>query len=160
MPQLRPLITNEVIMQNQFTHYMEIKVGDIPAGIAVNTPYVFNFGTVYTYNRVNNCLLVVQQPFEDTADAAFNTTTISVGEAAAPTGYINAAECNKNAGALVKAAWKTGAITFPKDYATPTILSFTINAMAAKTVSNLKKGSVIILFDIFKFAPPVDTDSV
>ena len=160
MPQLRPLITNEVVSQNQFTHYMEFKASDIHAGIAVNTPYTLDFATFYTYNRVNNCLLIVQQPFADTADAAFNTTTVSVGEVAAPTGYINAAECNKNAGALVKAAWKTGAQTVPKDYAANTVIRFTINAMAAKSLSNLKQGSVIILFDLFKFAPPVDTDSV
>jgi len=159
---LTPLVLEEVVGQRQYTHYCEVKfnTAEVAAMSTVNTAVVIPLSTAYKYNRIDDCCLIVQQPFEDTADAAYNSTTISVGETGTPTGYINAAECNKNAGGLVKSAYKTGAITVPKDYAADTGLVVTVNAMAAKALSNLKKGSAIILFRLFKFAPPVDTDSV
>ena len=160
VPQLHPLIEPEIDGANQYTHYMEFKSGDIPAGLANAAAYTLNFGTAYKYNRVNTVALIVQQPFADTADAANNSTLVDVGDAAAANGYIAAAEVNLNAGALIKAAYKTGATAVPKDYAANAILSITLTPPAGKSLSNLKRGSLIVLFNLFKFPPPIDTDSV
>jgi hypothetical protein len=160
VPQLHPLIHPEIIGQNQFNYYMEFKAADIPAGLAVNTPYTLNFGTAYKYNRVNNVALIVQDPFWDTADATQISTLVDVGDAGTPTGYIAAAQVNKYAGALIKAAYKTGGITVPKDYAANTLLDIIFTPGATWSLSNLKRGSLIVLFDLFKFSPPIDTDSV
>jgi hypothetical protein len=157
---LTPLVDDEIIGQNQFTHYMELKAADIPAGMAVATAWTFVFGTAYKYNRVNNVAVIVQQPFSDPADAANNSTLLDVGDAAATNGYIAAAQINGNSGALIKIAWKTGATAVPKDYAADTTLDFILTPPAGKTLSNLKRGSVMILFNLFKLSPPFDTDSV
>src|SRR4030095_3465855 len=160
VPQLRPLIEPEVVGVNKYTHYMEIKSSDIPAGLAAAAPWTVFFGSFYKYNRVNGVALIVQQGFENTADAAFNSVLVDVGDAGDPDGYITVAQCAAKAGALIKVAYKTGAYTVPKDYAADTVLQFTLTPGAGKSLSNLKRGSVIVLFDLFKFPPPIDTDSV
>lgn len=160
VPGLRPLIDPEIDGTNQFTHYMEIKSGDIPAGLAVAATWVAHFTTFPKYLRCNNVALIVQQGFEDTGDAAFDSVLVDVGEAGAATGWIAAAQVAAKAGALIKVAWKTGATAVPKDYAANTVQEFTLTPKAGKSLSNLRKGSLVVLFNLFKFPPPIDTGSV
>lgn len=157
VPGIRPLVDQEIDGVNQFTHYMEIKSGDIPAGLAVAATWVAHFATFPKYLRCNNVALIVQQGFEDTADAAFDSVLIDVGEAGAAGGYIAAAQCAAKSGSLIKVAWKTGATAVPKDYAANTVQEFTLTPKAGKSLSNLRKGSVIVLFNLFRFPPPIDT---
>jgi hypothetical protein len=160
VPGIRPLVDEEIDGTNQFTHYMEIKSGDIPAGLAVAATWTAHFTTFQKYMRVNNVALIVQQGFEDTADAAFDSVLVDVGEAAAANGWIAAAQVAAKSGSLIKVAWKTGATAVPKDYAAATVQEFTLTPKAGKSLSNLRKGSIIVLFSLFKFPPPIDTDSV
>jgi hypothetical protein len=159
VPGLRPLIEPEIDGTNQFTHYIEIKSSDFPGGLAIAAPFVGTFATFPKYCRLNNVALIVQQGFEDTTDPANNSVLIDVGEIGALTGWIAAAQCAAKSGSLIKVAWKTGATAVPKDYAADTNQVFTVTPMAGKTLSNLRKGSVIVLYNLFKFPFPVDKGS-
>jgi hypothetical protein len=109
---------------------------------------------------MNNVALIVQQGFEDTGAPTFDSVMVDVGDAGDPDGYITQAQVAAKAGALIKVAWKTGAYVVPKDYAANTVAECTLTPKTAFSLSNLRKGSLIVLFNLFKFPPPIDTDSV
>lgn len=157
---LTPLVHEEIIGNNRFNYYIEVKAGipELAVTVAAQAATI-NFSTAYKYNRINNVALIVQEAFENTADAAYNSLLVDVGDASDADGWIAAAQVNKNAGALIKAAYKTGALVAPKDYAADSVLSMTITPMAAKTLASLNRGSFIVLFDLYKFPTPIDVDA-
>lgn len=152
-------LTNEEKAATGFTHRVDFSYLDIPAGIPVNTPQVFagagspagwvglpSFKASDIVRRVELHLTV---PLQNTADAAFNTTTLSLGDAGLATRYISASETNLN-GTEVIDVIPGAATNFINTAAAQ--LQLTLNSMAAKTLSSLNKGQFYILFDLVRAA--------
>lgn len=90
-------------------------------------------------------------PFQNTADAAFNSDTISFGDTTTATRFINASEANLNGTEVIDVT--PGAVT-NAIYTAAGQLQLTLNAMANKTVSNLNAGQAYILVEVRRFASP------
>lgn len=80
-------------------------------------------------------------PFENTADTAFNTTTMSVGDSAAVTTHISATELNLNGTEVFRGRTNTA-----KSYTSADKLTVTFNSMTGKSLSNINKGELVVFF--------------
>jgi len=147
------LTNEEKASTGGFTHRLDFTTADIPAGIAVNTANTFSAAPLPKLNVndiIKECLVHLTTPFENTADAAFNSDTFSVGLVTGGVAALVAATEINNNGAFVTD-------TIP-GVATPVVpvknltannqVTITLNSMAAKSISNLNNGRLYILFSI------------
>lgn len=153
-------LTRGEIAGTGFTHRLDFSYADIPAGIANNTAQVFSSSGnpagwvpglpgVKASDVVEKCELHITEKFQNTSDAALNTTTVSFGNGSSATRYFSAVETNANGSAVVD--------TIPGSntndvYTAAGQLQLTVNSMAAKSISNLNKGKLYILIAIRRFA--------
>jgi hypothetical protein len=146
-----PLTIEEIASSGGYTHRLDLSTADIPAGIAVNTAYTWNVAPLPAmplYTVVRRVLLCLTTTFKVIPnDAAFNTSTFSVGDNTLATRYISAVEINEN-GTEVIDTTPGGAQDFV--YTTAGQLQCTLNSMAAKTISSLNSGKLYVLFQIDK----------
>src|SRR4030095_4682700 len=148
-------ITNEEkTSSGGFTVRVDFSYRDIATGIANNTAATYGAGylpALRASDIVKRVLLHITTPFQNTADAAFNTTTISVGDTTTATRFVNASESNLNGTEVLNVF--PGAVE-NVIYTTTAQLQLTINSMAAKSISNLNAGQGYILFAIDRAADP------
>ena len=83
----------------------------------------------------------LRRAFENTADAAFNSDTISVGDDAGVATHLAAQEANINGTEIIYATGNTVVL-----YTAASNLKVTVNSMAAKSLSNLNRGELLLLF--------------
>ena len=128
-----------------FTHRLDFSYQDIPAAIANNTSTTWSTGYLPAI-RAGDIIRRVQfhltVPFQNTADAAFNSDTLSFGDVTTATRYINASETNLNGTEVLNVF--PGAVE-NVIYTAAGQLILTLNSMAAKSISNLNKGQGYIL---------------
>lgn len=140
-----------------FTHRLDFDVSDIPAGIATNTAYTFNTAPLPLL-KANMVVKRIQQflsvPFQNTADNALNTTTLTLGDAGSATRWMNAVEQNAN-GSFVSETFP-GAAENTK-YTANSQIALTLGSMAAKSLSNLNAGKFYVLFAIDRADDPAKT---
>jgi len=92
-------VTDNEASHDGFTHRLDFDYHDIPAGIANNTSKVWAAGflpAVVAGDIVVKTELHLTTPFQDISDAAFNSSSISLGDATTATRFINASEANLN----------------------------------------------------------------
>jgi len=150
-------LTLEERAATAFTHRFDFDATDIPAGIATNTAYTFNTAPLPAFKAgdiVKRIQMYLSINFQNTADSALNTTTVSVGDAGSATRFVNAVQIN-NYGTPT-------ATTFPGAtenyiYTAAGQLQVTLNSMAAKTISSLNQGKFYVLFAIDRSADPAKT---
>ena len=145
---LTPLTTNE-IAETRYTHRDDIYYRDLTQA-TTNTEQVFTYFVPVEGDLIRNVGVVLAEAFQNTADAAYNTTTIRVGGTADDDEFILAVELNLN-GTEVYHAYNTGD-ALPKAYSatnTDAIL-ITFGAQSGKSLNSLNKGHVIVMFDILK----------
>lgn len=152
-------LSNEEKAAYGFTHRIDFSYLDIPAGIANNTAQVFaaagspsgwiGLPATKASDIVRRVELHLTTPFENTADAAFNATAISLGDAGSATRFINASEGNINGTEVIDVLPGASANYI---YTAAGQLQITIGSMAAKSISNLNKGKFYILLDIERAA--------
>jgi hypothetical protein len=136
----RALSTNERAEAPGYTHICEITADDLTQVTVAAAQTI----TVSTFNAGDQMIRVfwyLKRPFENTADAAFNATTVSVGDTAAVTTHLVAAEANLNGTEII---YRTGNTTVL--YTAADILTVTFNSMAAKALVNLNRGDLVLLF--------------
>ena len=141
-------LTEEERAATQFTHRLDFSYQDIPAGIANNTSTTWTTGylpAIRAGDVIKSVQLHLTTPLELTTDAAFNTCTLSLGDVTTATRYINASETNLNGTEVLNVI--PGAAT-NVIYTAAGQLILTLNSMAAKSLSNLNKGQLNILFNI------------
>ena len=135
-----------------FTHRLDMSYTDIPPGLAAAAAYVWNVPPmpgVKASDIVKSVEMHVTTKFQNTADAAFNSDTVSLGDATLATRFLSAVEVNFNGTAVVD--------TIPGAapnyvYTAAAQIQLTMNSMAAKTLSSLNKGALYILFNILRAA--------
>lgn len=138
-----PLTTNERGEQN-YTHVIEITADDLTTTTAntaqtITTPLVMFVG-----DHIPRVTTHIQTTFKNSADAAFNTDTMSVGDSVGGVATVLAAvELNAN-GTFVtdKTAIPSGLPA--TGFTAATTLTVTFNAMAAKNLNALNTGDVFI----------------
>lgn len=138
---LKPLVVQEVAAMDGFTHVATITAGDATQATA-NTAQTFDLGPIPAGSgiqvEIRNTI-----PFQDTADSAFNSNTLSIGDTGSATSLLAAQQLNKNGTFITVARGAMSAV-----YTTANTLRVTLNAMAAKSLANLNKGQVDILVKI------------
>lgn len=110
-----------------------------------NTAQVLTPFTVKALVQSVLCACIeLKEAFEDTADAAFNTTAVIAGDAGDDDRYLTSTELNKN-GTEVYLKVGTGTTNVPTADL-PVTLTFA--AMALKALASLNKGRAIFYFRI------------
>jgi hypothetical protein len=139
---VKPLTTNERAETPGFTHVAIITADDLKQATA-NTAQTITLFALAAGDVVKRIGWYLRVPFQNTADAAFNTTTASVGDTAAVTTHLAAAETNLNGTEII---WRTGVVNVL--YTAADIFTITFNAMAAKSLVNLNRGELILFVSL------------
>ena len=137
---VRVLSTNERAENLGFTHVAIITADDLTQATA-NTLQTITIIALAAGDVIRKVLWYLRVPFQNTADAAFNSDTISVGDTAAVTTHLAAAEANLNGTEII---WRIGSTAVL--YTAADGLTITINSMAAKSLVNINRGELFLLF--------------
>jgi hypothetical protein len=136
---VRPLTTNERAETPGFTHVAVLVAADLTQVTAATLQTFDLFGL-----RAGDIVLRVAGspvvPFQNTADAAYNDNTISVGDVGGVATLMAATQANWNNGAGSGVNAVNGLGNTPVLYATANTLRMTVNSMAAKSLSNINRG--------------------
>lgn len=138
---LRPLVVQEVAAMQGFTHIATITAGDLTQATA-NTAQTFDLGPIPA-GTAPQVEIRNTTPFKDASDAAFNTTTMSIGDTGSATSLLAAQELNVNGTEVTVVRGTQAAV-----YTTANTFRVTVNAMAAKSLVNIDVGQVDILVKI------------
>jgi len=147
-----PLTDNEVSQNGGFTHRLDFSYRDIPAGIANNTSTTWGAGylpAVAASDILVKTELHLTTPFADASDSAFNSDTLSLGDATTATRFINASEANVNGTEVIDVIPGANQNVI---YTAAGQLVLTLNSMAAKSLSDLDTGKGYILLSINRAA--------
>jgi hypothetical protein len=146
----------------------DFSFSDIPAGIANNTAQVFPLGGAnaqgsLAWNGVNNsqpqmksgdqmvqAYLHIITPFANTADTGLNSTTMSFGDQGSATRFFSAVQGNLNGSFVTDSYYAPNNAYIYLTAALPQYLQFTLNSMAAKSISNLNQGKIAIYFQLYR----------
>ena len=147
-PILLPLTENERAMMDGYSHWCQFTHNDLTQA-AVNTAQVFTVYTSVADDQIRRFAFILAEPFQNTADAAYNSTAARAGVTGTDNAFITATELNKN-GTTLYHAYSTGA-GLPADYTAATATQFlvTFASMAGKALVNLNKGRLIVLAQLF-----------
>lgn len=143
---LVPLLLEEMAALDGFTQMATITAGDLTV-TANNTAQVLTLGPIAAGAAVL-VELRVRTALENTADAAFNSNTVSVGDDNSATSLLAATQTNKN-GTVVPVARGT----LSSVYAADTWLKVTVNSMASKALNSLNKGELQLFVKIINPKP-------
>jgi len=147
-----PLTIEEQASTGGFTHRLDFNYRDIPAGIANNTSKVWAAG--YLPALVASDIMIKTElhlttAFSDASDAAFNSSTLSLGDATTATRFINASEANVNGTEVLNVIPGANQNVI---YTAAGQLQLTLNSMTGKSISDLDAGQGYILLSINRAA--------
>lgn len=111
----------------------------------VNTAQTLTLFSILANNQA--CALVQAElkiPFENTADAAFNNVAVTVGKSGDTAGLLASMQLNRNG---TEVYLKTGVAAFYEPTADTPIIA-TVGSMAAKSLSDLNAGELVLYFRI------------
>jgi hypothetical protein len=144
MRRLTPLLLEEQQGSNGgFTHGAVLDADDLTMATN-NTVQDITIGTVPKGWIINKTLIRLVNPFQNTGDAAFNTTTLILGDAGSSNRYMASAELNLNG----------TEITYPKVNLTAyqvtadTAIVAEFGSMSGKNLNTLNKGEVHIFLQL------------
>jgi hypothetical protein len=141
----RPLTTNEQAGNSGMTHVCTIDANDLTTA-ATNTAQTFTLCALKAGDIIIKTAWRLKTAFQNTADAAFNTDTLSIGDTATGVAaHIAAIEVNLN-GTEVFQGFNNTAV----HYAAADSLTATFNSMAAKSLKDLNAGEVEIFFQLYR----------
>jgi hypothetical protein len=135
------------------THFIDVSAADLTQTTAntAQTLVPANFRAGDAFQLVAMKLV---EPFENTADAAHDTTTLSVGDDDSATRYLASTQLNANGSTVSFAA---GALTAPCFvYTAAKELRLAFGSQTAKSLSNLNKGRVLLFIkkvDLRRYGP-------
>lgn len=144
---VRPLTTNERAELPGFTHVIVITANDLTQ-TANNTAQTFDTFGLLAGDIVAKAVGVPVVPFQNTADPAFNSDTVSIGDTGSATRHTAATEANAN-GTYLRVMGNTAFL-----YTAADKLRITVNSMTGKKLSDLNRG------EYHAFISLVQTDKV
>lgn len=125
------------------THRIQLFAEDLTEA-AVATAQVIKLLDLGVGSLVRNVYLVNHQPFQNSADPAFNTTTVTVGDGGTANKFVTSTETNAN-GVVVRTKAGTGT---QAAYDAAAALNVTVSAMAAKALASLDTGELWVFAEI------------
>ncbi len=133
---------------NGYTHMCVVNHTDLDETTA-NTAQTLELLDVGAGSVVQACAVHVRTPFQNSADAAFNTTTIEVGDGGSVARFLASQEVNVN-GTEVLTKAGTGTLL---GYNAADTVDIKVTSMAAKSLSSLDTGSLVVFLRIAELAP-------
>lgn len=130
-----------------YTYHVKLTHEDLTETTA-NTAQVIELVTVEQGSVVQSVAYNLPVPFEDASDAAFNVTTLEIGDGTDPNRFIVSKELNENGTEIL--AWVTAndVNTLPYAYLAADTIDATIGSMAAKSLSDIDTGEIDILISV------------
>lgn len=147
MLKLTPLLHEEMVANGGFSHIVVIDADNLTETTA-NTAQPIALPTLpkgWIYNKGYGYLVT---PFQDTRDAAYNTTTFSLGDVGDTARYIASAQLNLNGTEITIPKFGNTAFQFTA----ATGLLATFGSQSGKSLSNINKGELHVVVQI------IDTD--
>lgn len=139
-----PLSLQEIASHGGFTHMAVITADDLTEPAANTAQAVKIKGTIPAGAIIAKMEARLVVPFEDKSDAAYDTTTLVVGDAGSANRFLTSGELNKN-GAEITIPEFTNTAYQPS--ADEDILA-TFGSKAAKSLVNIDKGEVHLLLQL------------
>ncbi len=145
---VQPLATNEIADNGGYTHICAISADDLTQATAAAVQTI-KLADLKAGDSILKVAWRVKTFFKASADAAFNTTTMSVGNTATGVAaHIAAIELNEN-GTEVRQGFTNTAVG---PYTAADSITATFGSMAAKSLLNINVGEVEILFELSRIA--------
>lgn len=141
-----PLAHQEMISYDGHTHMAIITADDLTTA-ATNTAQKIKLATLPAGSYVKRVTLKLVKAFRNSADNAFNTTAVTVGDNSAANTFITSKELNANAGGLITTPSLQNTAVGP--YSAADELDITFNAMVAKALLSVNEGEVHVLAEIY-----------
>lgn len=139
----RPLSTLERAATGM-THIGAITANDL-IQTTVNTAQSFNLAAIPLHAVVTMQEAKLITPFKDPADAAFNSTTVDIGDTGSATRWQTAQQVNENGTEITAPVFSNTGVG---PYLASQFLTVNFNSMAAKALNNLKVGEIQFLYRI------------
>lgn len=143
MAKLIPLLHEEIISQGGYTH-MAIINADALTDAGTNTTQTIKLADIPANAIIQKSEVRLIVPFEATSDAAFNSTTASLGDAGSATRFASAVQLNKNGSYITSPAANNTAY----QYTAAAVLNLAVTSMAAKALLSLNKGELHVFVHI------------
>jgi len=131
-----------------FTHKIVVTHADLTEA-AANTAQTIALLSVEAGDVVTHAATKLVTPFENTADSAYNTTTLIVGDDGSTNRFMSSTELNVNG---TEVYWKAGTNTAGFAYTAANTVDAVFGSMAAKSLSNLNAGEVHIFLHVAKLS--------
>ena len=143
------LSLQELASNRPWTHRAVLTPSDITMATA-NTEQVFTLFTTQRGDQILGFGFNLDVPFSNSADAAYNTTTIRIGDQDDDDIYLVATELNLN-GTEVYQGYNSGDFTQATGtYDAAKAIWVTLGAQTGKSLTSLNLGRVIILMALFR----------
>lgn len=139
-----PLALQEEAAHGGFTHMAIITADDLNETTA-NTTQAISLAAIPITAIIQKLEIRLQVPFEDLSDAAFNVTSVTVGDSGSATRFIGASELNRNGTEIVVPIFTNTA--YGPVTAAETILA-TFTSMSGKSLTNIDKGELHIFVQV------------
>ena len=136
---VRPLTTQERAEMPGYTHVAIVTADDLTQVTAAAAQAI----TLCALKKGDIILRAIGDPvdpFRNTADAAFNSDTVSLGDSGSATRHLAATEANLN-GTYLKVIGNTAFL-----YTAVDSLILTVNSMAGKSLVNINRGEYHAFF--------------
>jgi hypothetical protein len=143
---LRPLGTQEQAGQTGFTHVAVITADDL-SNATLAAAQTILISPLLAYDVIVKVGWYLKIPFKDLSDAAFNTSTMSIGDNAAVATHIAATEVNEN-GTEIFSHYSNTAVR----YTAADKIAVTFNSMAAKALLNIDVGELHVFFTLLRMS--------
>lgn len=149
---LMPLATQEVTAHGGFTHMAIITADDLNETTA-NTTQAISLSSIPIGAIIQKLEIRLQVPFQNTADPAYNTTTVIVGDVGSTNRFIASSELNLNGIEIVVPIFTNtayGPLTAAE------IILATFGSQSGKSLSNINKGELHVFVQILDPKPLSD----
>jgi YD repeat-containing protein len=143
----RCLSTNEQAGNGGYTHIVVLNPVTDLTETTNNTSMTFNIAPTIAGDTIVKYALRLQPALKNSADAAFNSTTVSFGDASSATRFISGVETNENGTEVIHTFGNTA-----YTYTAAGQLTVTVNAMSGKNLAALNTGQLVIMFELLRHA--------
>jgi hypothetical protein len=141
----RPLGTQEQAGNGGFTHESIVTADDLTQ-TTVAAAQTITLAVLATNDIILKVGWKLKTAFKDVSDAAYNTTTISIGDNTGVATHIAAFEVNEN-GTEIFEKYSNTAVG---PYTAADKIAITFNSMAAKALFNIDTGEVHVFFQLLR----------
>lgn len=142
---LLPLTNQVAAFAEGATHVAVVDHTDLTQATA-NTAQVIPAFTAAAGDLVRVVGTHLGETFEDTEDAAFNSTALTIGDAGSANRFLASQQLNENGTEVISKAGEAASYA----YNTATAVNLTFGSMSAKSLSDINKGKLYVYFSITK----------